>query len=174
MFCAEFTAEINRLSGAKTRGRRPAASAELAQVATEIDRLIQAIMRRHVRPEHEGEDDGARGAQGRARGALRDAGTRRRPAAPGAERPLPREGDGPDRALNDRRAAQPRQPGCCAGLIGEIRLVPDDGQASRSSWSGELAAILALGDKKTPRKGSAAGSVTLVAGVGFEPTTFRL
>ncbi|MGX0905382.1 hypothetical protein ACSSV8_003977 [Roseovarius sp. MBR-79] len=42
--------------------------------------------------------------------------------------------------------------------------------------AGELAGILALGDAQTTRPAASAGlkSVTVVAGVGFEPTTFRL
>ena len=42
--------------------------------------------------------------------------------------------------------------------------------------SGELAGILALGESETtkPPRIARAGSVTMVAGVGFEPTTFRL
>jgi site-specific DNA recombinase len=59
------------------------------------------------------------------------------------------------------------------GLISEIRLVPtDDGLAIE--LVGELAAILALQKAKTPRKDASAGSVTLVAGAGFEPAAFRL
>jgi site-specific DNA recombinase len=64
------------------------------------------------------------------------------------------------------------------GLIEEIRLVPVDGKL-RIELFGELAAnCLASGDGsriKHPRAGEAAGvQVTLVAGRGFEPLTFRL
>ena len=56
-----------------------------------------------------------------------------------------------------------------------VRLIPEtDGHSIE--LVGELAAIMALGDAKTTnaRSTTAGGSVTLVAGVGFEPTTFRL
>ena len=65
------------------------------------------------------------------------------------------------------------------GLIEEIRLVPADGKLGIELF-GELAALIALasGDGlriKHPRAGEAAGvQVTLVAGRGFEPLTFRL
>jgi site-specific DNA recombinase len=62
-------------------------------------------------------------------------------------------------------------------LIDEIRLVPEDGQL-RVELRGELAGILALAaDNKKPGGLSATGlaqQIKMVAGVGFEPTTFRL
>jgi site-specific DNA recombinase len=63
-------------------------------------------------------------------------------------------------------------------LISEVRMVPD--ATARNGHGielvGELAGILSLGDfnaTKPPRFARAL-SETLVAGVGFEPTTFRL
>jgi DNA invertase Pin-like site-specific DNA recombinase len=62
-------------------------------------------------------------------------------------------------------------------LIDEIRLVPDDGQL-RIELRGEPAAILALAaNNKKPGGLSATGlaeQIKMVAGIGFEPTTFRL
>ena len=60
-------------------------------------------------------------------------------------------------------------------LIDEIRLHPeDDGHAIEIV--GDLAGILSLceAETKTPRRGNAGVSDSVVAGVGFEPTTFRL
>ena len=65
------------------------------------------------------------------------------------------------------------------GLIEEIRLVPVDGKL-RIELFGELAALIALasGDgsriKHPPRRCGCGVQVTLVAGRGFEPLTFRL
>ena len=65
------------------------------------------------------------------------------------------------------------------GLIEEIRLVPVDGKL-RIELFGELAALIKLASGegpgiRHPRAGDAAGvQVTLVAGRGFEPLTFRL
>jgi len=64
------------------------------------------------------------------------------------------------------------------GLISEIRMVPDADAPNghHIELAGELAGILALGEVQTTRPAASAGlkSVTMVAGVGFEPTTFRL
>ena len=59
------------------------------------------------------------------------------------------------------------------GLIDEILLVPD-GDELRIHLKGELAEMLALSTNKKPSAKGAGLKTTLVAGVGFEPTTFRL
>ena len=52
--------------------------------------------------------------------------------------------------------------------------MPEDGQL-QIEIAGDLAGILALGDKrKRPARGAGGSQVTLVAGTGFEPVTFRL
>jgi len=61
-------------------------------------------------------------------------------------------------------------------LIEEVRLVPEDGTLKIELF-GELSALFALGQsrkRKHPRSGDPGVQITLVAGVGFEPTTFRL
>jgi site-specific DNA recombinase len=61
-------------------------------------------------------------------------------------------------------------------LVDEVRLIPDTGQL-RIELKGELAGILSLCDtKKKPTTSyeERAEQVKMVAGVGFEPTTFRL
>ena len=57
-------------------------------------------------------------------------------------------------------------------LIDEIRLIPEDGEL-RIELFGELAALVGLANE-SPRSDDRGLQVTLVAGVGFEPTTFRL
>ena len=57
-------------------------------------------------------------------------------------------------------------------LIDEIRLIPDQG-ALVIELVGALAGILALAQKR-PRSGTAGAQLTMVAGAGFEPATFRL
>jgi site-specific DNA recombinase len=75
--------------------------------------------------------------------------------------------------------------GALRGLVSEIRMIPDPSAAGghRMDLVGELASILALaegGDAETTKPPRVArvfvgiGSVSMVAGVGFEPTTFRL
>ncbi len=59
-------------------------------------------------------------------------------------------------------------------LLSEIKLIPDDGTYA-IELVGELAGILALGSShKEQSRPWAACSTVMVAGVGFEPTTFRL
>ena len=58
------------------------------------------------------------------------------------------------------------------GLIDEIRLSPDDGNLKIELY-GDLAGMLALANNSPPSENEGL-QVTLVAGVGFEPTTFRL
>jgi site-specific DNA recombinase len=64
------------------------------------------------------------------------------------------------------------------GLVSEIRLIPDPEAANghQIELAGDLAGILALGDIEAtkPARFARVGSETMVAGVGFEPTTFRL
>ena len=64
------------------------------------------------------------------------------------------------------------------GFISEVRMIPeaDAPNGHRIELAGELAGILALGEADTTKPPRCEGfkSETLVAGVGFEPTTFRL
>ena len=62
------------------------------------------------------------------------------------------------------------------GLIDAVRLVPEEGELKIEIY-GELAALITLGQehkRKHPRGDTSGVQITLVAGVGFEPTTFRL
>ncbi len=62
------------------------------------------------------------------------------------------------------------------GLIDEVCLVPENG-ALAITIKGELAGILSLCDSKKKPATSYEGravQIKMVAGVGFEPTTFRL
>jgi site-specific DNA recombinase len=59
-------------------------------------------------------------------------------------------------------------------LLSEIRIIPDSSALS-IELIGELANLRTLiGNKNARNNDAAGGSVMLVAGVGFEPTTFRL
>ncbi len=57
-------------------------------------------------------------------------------------------------------------------LIEEIRLIPEDGELKIELY-GQLAALLNLANKN-PRSDEQGLQVTMVAGGGFEPPTFRL
>ncbi|NDR55684.1 recombinase family protein [Aliiruegeria sabulilitoris] len=58
-------------------------------------------------------------------------------------------------------------------LISEIRMVPE-GDSLQIELVGELAGLMALSQKSKARGDATGCSITMVAGVGFEPTTFRL
>ena len=64
------------------------------------------------------------------------------------------------------------------GLVTEVRMIPETTAPNGHiiELQGDLAAILALSDPQMQKTRSLTGrgSVFLVAGVGFEPTTFRL
>ena len=74
-------------------------------------------------------------------------------------------------ALNDEHSRLEAAE-CIRELIEEIRLEPDNGKL-RVELYGELAALINLANEH-PRSEEAGVQITLVAGVGFEPTTFRL
>src|SRR5262249_18492973 len=82
-------------------------------------------------------------------------------------------------ALND--PAVRREAGeALRSLIDHIELTPSStGQGLDANLYGALAQILSLcgeGDsiKKSPKAGTSGSQLSVVAGVGFEPTTFRL
>ncbi|MBW0159508.1 hypothetical protein KTQ37_15420, partial [Sinorhodobacter sp. B57] len=62
------------------------------------------------------------------------------------------------------------------GLIAEIRMLPREGGGHDIELYGELGAILGLGEPRNDKPRLIVGGVSnsMVAGVGFEPTTFRL
>ncbi|MCV2880370.1 recombinase family protein [Sedimentimonas flavescens] len=62
------------------------------------------------------------------------------------------------------------------GLIAEIRMLPREGGGHDIELYGELGAILGLGEPRNDKPRLVVGGVSnsMVAGVGFEPTTFRL
>ena len=74
-------------------------------------------------------------------------------------------------ALNDENT-RTEAAECFRGLIEEIRLVPEKGRLKIELF-GELAALINLANGRA-RSGGTGVQVTMVAGVGFEPTTFRL
>ena len=61
-------------------------------------------------------------------------------------------------------------------MIERIVVTPRDGGGVHLDLHGDLARILALcaQNAKTPPQGETGFSMSVVAGAGFEPTTFRL
>ncbi|PKQ00466.1 MAG: resolvase, partial [Alphaproteobacteria bacterium HGW-Alphaproteobacteria-12] len=67
--------------------------------------------------------------------------------------------------------------GAIRALVDQVTLVPENGELT-IVLKGDLAAMLSFAANKKPGSisgtGLLASQVSLVAGVGFEPTTFRL
>jgi site-specific DNA recombinase len=84
-----------------------------------------------------------------------------------------------EHALNDP-AIRTEAADLLRSLIDRIELRPrDEGQGIAATLHGDLAQILALCDdpgrkQKLPKTRASGSQLSVVAGVGFEPTTFRL
>ena len=83
----------------------------------------------------------------------------------------------PAASLNDNHA-RPETTEALRDLVSKVSPVPDDAAEHGQviELYGELGAILglAVGRNDEPRRDTGGVSYNLVAGVGFEPTTFRL
>jgi site-specific DNA recombinase len=62
------------------------------------------------------------------------------------------------------------------GMVNAIRLTPDSHGELEIKLVGELAGIISLGEEAKNKSGQSdrAHSISMVAGTGFEPVTFRL
>jgi site-specific DNA recombinase len=176
-FIAEYHRELNRLSAGQDAAKTQLA-AELARIKRNLHQLIEAIKA------------GVPGASVKDEiGQLEQ--RRTEIEANLASAPAPKLRLHPNLAELYRRkvaalanalnAEHMRAEATTAlrGLIEEIRLVPADGKL-RIELYGELAALIALAAGEAPRikhpRADVAAGVqrTLVAGIGFEPMTFRL
>ena len=172
-FVAEFQRETNRLNA--QRGQRSkAAQAELARTETEIRNVISAVK------------------QGMLHASMRNALTELEERKAALEREIAATPSPPplihpnlaelyrrkvERLHESLNAEETRGEAAEAlrSIVDEIRLVPKKDGALEIDLYGELGAILATTNDKTasgrPRSGH---STLLVAGEGFEPSTFRL
>ena len=176
IFASEFVAEWNRQQ-AEASGEQAATQAELDRVKRQIDRLVDAIT------------EGASAAAVNSRLSKLEA--RRidlegQMAAGSALAPRLHPNLAEvyrqrvlelSAALCQEDAAEARD--LVRGLVEAIMLIPEDGKL-RIEVRGELGAILSLASggrttKSASREADAlASQVKLVAGIGFEPMTFRL
>ena len=176
VFCEEFIAETNRLRS-NAGASFAAKEAELAQTKRALDRLVQALI------------DGAPAATVNAK--MEELETKRtKLEAELANRSAPKPALHPNLAVLYRRKvsdlatalktpeAQADAAQSLRGLIDKVVLTPQpDGYAI--DLHGNLAGILTLasstkGKTASADQAEAVSQVLLVAGVGFEPTTFRL
>ncbi len=174
---AEFTRayleEFNHLAGS-IRNDRVSAERKLAKTTRQIDKIIEAITEGMFHPSMKAKMDDLEAQKAELEKELQStddappvllhsglADTYRRKVADLTS------------ALNEP-ATRLEASEIIRSLLSEIRLIPEDGILV-IELIGELAGLLSLGTTQNARGNHAAGgSVTLVAGVGFEPTTFRL
>ncbi len=174
---AEFTRayqeEFNRLTGT-LRQDRARAERDLAKVIRQIDQIVEAIAEGMFHPSMKAKMDELETRKAQLETELRS--TDDAPPVllhPGLSELYREQVANLATALNDP-ATKTEASETIRSLLSQIRLVPE-GDALAIELVGELAGLLALGTNKNARSGEATGrSVTLVAGVGFEPTTFRL
>ncbi|WP_094020886.1 zinc ribbon domain-containing protein [Maliponia aquimaris] len=174
-FVKAYQEEYNRLSKESLR-ERDAAAKELVGVVRQIDRIVDAIAEGMFHPSMKSKMDGleARKAELEAQLAAEPDKT---PVLlhPGLADRYRAEVASLNAAL-DNPATKAEATLIIRSLLSEIRLIPDD-ESLALELVGELAGLLSLNKAETtnPRGGKPAGrSTSLVAGVGFEPTTFRL
>ena len=170
-FIAEYHRELNRLRATAEQDGQMHLR-EIAKIDREIGRLVQAI-KDGIQASSVGDElEKLEAHKGRLESAVqRDPEPTPRLHPNLAE--LYRQ-----KVANLREALNQRETRSEAALlirelVQEIRLHPIDG-ALQIELVGDLARILSLASKN-PRRGDATGvQLTLVAGAGFEPATFRL
>ena len=171
-FVAEYHRELNRLNSDKEH-EADRLRAELARVERQIRAIIDAIKDGLRTSTMKSELEALEARKVELVTAINQA-----PAAP-APRLHPRLADvyrqkvaRLEEELN-RDEVRTEATGAIRSLIETIRLVPEN-ERLEIELVGDLASILALSQKENPRRGAAGVPVTLVAGRGFEPLTFRL
>ena len=173
-FATEFYREVNRLRSAEA-ARFDAARAELARIERRLRKIVDAI--------GEGVDARALKDELLALERRQDELTTRLATA---EQPEPLIHPNLAEVYRRKVAALHEALQCdetrleaseiIRSLVDEIVLTPEHGEL-RIDLKGELAGILAMStDSKKPAAATRDGfeQIKLVAGVGFEPTTFRL
>ncbi len=175
-FVAEFQKEWNRLrreeSVARTRD-----TAELARVERQIANIIGAIKDGLYVPTMKQELEGLEARKASLRLAIDTEQEEPPRLHPGLAEIYRAKVSELTRTLNDD-ALRGEAATALRSLLGAIRMIPQDGELA-IELVGELAGILALGregaeSRKPARVSERAFPLKLVAGIGFEPMTFRL
>jgi site-specific DNA recombinase len=173
-FCAEFIKEVNRLRQDQA-AQRSGLEVELARIDRRIRKIVDAIADGVPARSLRDELLGLEARQDQVRAKLTASPEPKVYLAPSmAEVYRQRVGE-----LHQVLAAESEQPEvyeALRSLIDKVVLTPGDG-ALIVDLHGEIAEILKLsaeGKKHGAETGQAAKQLVMVAGVGFEPTTFRL
>ena len=184
IFVSEFTAEWNRLQAERTAGRS-GMERELAQVERKLNGLIDAIADGLRAQGLQAKLDALANRQTELTGQLEN----EAPALPRLHPNLAEVYRSKVSALaaSLQRQDNPEALELLRGLIDGVTLTPAAGGGFTIGLIGEIAALIRLGQSgasndNSDTAGSVAGigsemfgsSVKLVAGIGFEPMTFRL
>ena len=172
-FVSAYREEFNRLSAHATKGKAKA-ERDLAKVIRQIDRIVEAIAEGMFHDAMKAKMDDLETRRAVLEADLVDASTELPVLLhPGLSEIYRGHVADLASALNDPEM-KAESTSIIRGLLSEVRLIPE-GDGLAIELVGELAGLLALGQTKTASEAFASGrSVTMVAGVGFEPTTFRL
>ncbi|NDW46697.1 recombinase family protein [Ruegeria sp. PrR005] len=172
-FVSAYQAEYNRLASEATRDKAKSEE-ELAKIVRKIDSIVEAITEGMFHPSMKAKMDELE--RSKTTLELELAHVRSNPPVllhPGLS-DLYREKVADLTAALNEPSTKTAASTHIRSLLSEVRLIPN-GSGLMIELVGELAGLLALGQEKTASEAVASGrSVTLVAGVGFEPTTFRL
>ncbi|MHB2168934.1 recombinase family protein [Alsobacter sp. R-9] len=171
-FTREYVAELNRLNRDRDAGRAKA-EADLAKVTRQVRAIIEAIKEGIRTPGMKEELLELENRKAGLEKTLSEA-PATAPALHPAMAEVYRERVEQLHAELNRPEVRAQATEILRSLIEEIRLVPENGRLE-IEVVGDLAGILALGaERKQPAVGDGGLQVTLVAGTGFEPVTFRL
>ncbi|WP_425044985.1 recombinase family protein [Primorskyibacter sp. S87] len=172
-FVTAYQAEYNRLAAEVIKGKANV-ERELAKVIKQIDKIIEAITEGMFHSSMKAKMDTLEARKAELEVELVSCETE--PPVllhPGLAEVYRETVANLSAALNDP-ATKTEATTIIRSLLSEIRLIPE-GDDLAIELVGELAGLLALGQTKTASETNAPGrSVTMVAGAGFEPATFRL
>ena len=169
-FIDEFHKEVNR-QASEQDARRDYATRDLAKTEREIRRLIEAIKSGVPGGAVKDEMTTLEARRSDLLDQLKTAPPRIARLHPNLAEVYRQKIASLHEALNDE-GTRAEAAEYIRGLIEQIRLVPEKGRL-RVELFGQLAALINVANKH-PRSNGTGVQVTLVAGVGFEPTTFRL
>ena len=177
-FIAEYQREWNRLRSTEV-SERATCEAELKTVTQKIDKIVDAISEGMFHASMKDKMDALEARKVELTSRLSSLGDAAAPVHlhPSLAQVYRQKVADLTASLNDE-LVRPEATEALRGLVSEVRMVPDDAAEHGHviELYGELGAILGLagGGNDEPRRITGGVSYSVVAGVGFEPTTFRL
>ena len=177
-FIAEYQREWNRLRSTEVT-EHATCEAELKTVTQKIDKIVDAISEGMFHLSIKEKLDALESRKVDLATRLTNLGDRAAPVHlhPSLAQVYRQKVSNLIASLNDD-LVRPEATEALRGLVSEVRMIPDDAAEHSHviELYGELGAILSFADggNDKPRRFTGGVSYSMVAGVGFEPTTFRL